>query len=79
MAGIMQIIIQYGKPNPTRIKISNFHLLRVKYFILEELNISSGIFEEYFYISIGRIAPRLGGSRDGYGSCSLNSTRPCNS
>ena len=36
-----------------------------KYFTVAEFDISSGIYEQYFYTNIGRISPRLDGSRDG--------------
>ena len=54
-----------------------------KYFILAELDISRGIYEQHFHTSIGRISQRFGVSRsfrDGYACSSVNSIVPrCNS
>ena len=36
-----------------------------KYFTVADFDISCGIHEQYFYTNIGRISPRLGGSREG--------------
>ena len=43
-----------------------------KYFILAKPDISSGIYEQYFYINIGRIMPSLVVSQDGYACSSVN-------
>ena len=61
MAKIMQIILHYAwRLNPTKIYI------RVNKDFEFSLTLrSSGIYEQCFYSNIGRISPRLGGSRDG--------------
>ena len=45
----------------TNIKIS----LTYKYLTVADFDISCGIYVQHFYTNIGRISPRLGGSRNG--------------